>query len=114
MLTRDTAVDLDTFLRESWSGAGEPAASRAAEGSSLAIEGWQHGDAASWNASQHIGLASLIPAPCLDARSDSSRHDESRACWTCAAPPPNLDLTGEPSRFSHRFDEDGTRALIGF
>jgi len=33
---------LDTSLREAWSGAGEPAASLAAEGISLAIECWQH------------------------------------------------------------------------
>jgi transposase len=41
MLKRDTAFDVDKFLRESWSGAGEPAASLAAEGISLAIECWQ-------------------------------------------------------------------------
>jgi transposase len=37
---RDTAFDVDKFLRESWRGAGEPAASLAAEGISLAIECW--------------------------------------------------------------------------
>jgi transposase len=42
MLKRDTAFDVAKFLRESWSGAGEPAASLAAEGISLAIECWQH------------------------------------------------------------------------
>jgi transposase len=41
MCKRDTAFDLDKFLQASWSGAGEPAASRAAEGISLAIKGWQ-------------------------------------------------------------------------
>ncbi len=39
--TRDPAFDLDKFLHASWSGAGEPAASLAAEGISLTIEGWQ-------------------------------------------------------------------------
>jgi transposase len=38
---RDTAFDLDQFLQESWSRAGEPAASRAAEGISLTITCWQ-------------------------------------------------------------------------
>jgi hypothetical protein len=41
MLKRDTAFDSDTFLREEWSGGGEPAASRAAEGISLAHKCWQ-------------------------------------------------------------------------
>ncbi len=41
MLKRDTAFDWDKFLRESWSGVGEPAASLAAEGISLAIKCWQ-------------------------------------------------------------------------
>jgi transposase len=39
-LQRDTACDVDQCLRQSWSGAGEPAASRAAEGLSLALECW--------------------------------------------------------------------------
>ena len=42
LLKRDMAFDVDKFLRASWSGAGEPAASLAAEGISLAIECWQH------------------------------------------------------------------------
>jgi transposase len=37
MLTRDTAFDGDKFRHEEWSGVGEPAASRDAEGRSLAI-----------------------------------------------------------------------------
>jgi hypothetical protein len=41
MLKRDTAFALDTCLRESWSRAGEPAASLAADGISLAVECWQ-------------------------------------------------------------------------
>jgi hypothetical protein len=41
MLKRDTAFALDTCLRESWSRAGEPAASLAADGITLAIECWQ-------------------------------------------------------------------------
>jgi hypothetical protein len=41
MLKRDTAFALDKFLRQEWRGAGEPAASRAAEGISLAIACWQ-------------------------------------------------------------------------
>jgi transposase len=41
MWKRETAFDRDNFFSESWSGASEPAASRAAEGISLAIEGWQ-------------------------------------------------------------------------
>jgi Transposase IS116/IS110/IS902 family/Transposase len=41
MCKRDTAFDLDKFLQASWSGAGEPAASRAADGISLAIECWE-------------------------------------------------------------------------
>jgi transposase len=41
MGTRDTAFDLAKVLHEEWSGAGEPTASRAAEGISLAITGWQ-------------------------------------------------------------------------
>jgi hypothetical protein len=40
MLKRDTAFDIDKFFNESRSGASEPAASRAAEGISLAIECW--------------------------------------------------------------------------
>jgi transposase len=47
---RDPAFDLDKFLHESWRGAGEPAASLAAEGISLAITCWQPRDAASSNA----------------------------------------------------------------
>jgi transposase len=38
--TRDTAFDRDKFFNADWSGAREPAASRAAAGISLAIEGW--------------------------------------------------------------------------
>jgi transposase len=37
---RQTAVDLDKFFQACWSGAGEPAASRAAEGIRLASKGW--------------------------------------------------------------------------
>jgi transposase len=40
MLTRDTAVDLDKFCTAWWSGAGEPAASLAAAGISLARACW--------------------------------------------------------------------------
>jgi hypothetical protein len=40
MLKRDMAFDLDKFFCESWSRAGEPAASLAAEGVSLTIECW--------------------------------------------------------------------------
>ena len=60
-LKRDPAFDLDKFLRAEWSGAGEPAASLAAEGLSLTSECWQPWDAASWNASPHLGPASLLP-----------------------------------------------------
>jgi Transposase IS116/IS110/IS902 family len=38
---RDTAFELDPCRQASWSGAGEPTASRAAEGSSPALQGWQ-------------------------------------------------------------------------
>jgi hypothetical protein len=38
---RDPACDLDKLLHDSWSGAGAPAASRAAEGSSLTSACWQ-------------------------------------------------------------------------
>jgi transposase len=41
MLKRETAFDLDQFFHECWSGAGEPAASLAAEGISLASACWQ-------------------------------------------------------------------------
>jgi transposase len=41
LLTRDTACDLDKFFHECWSGAGEPAASRAADGISRARECWE-------------------------------------------------------------------------
>lgn len=40
-LKRETVVAMDKFFSESWSGASEPAASRAADGISLAIECWQ-------------------------------------------------------------------------
>jgi hypothetical protein len=71
MLTRDTAFDLDTFLREEWRGAGEPAVSRDADGLSLARPCSEGEHAASSNAHEHIGLSpgslrvdwTLVPAP---------------------------------------------------
>lgn len=53
--TRETAFDRDTFLHESWSGVGEPAASRDAQGMSLAIGCSSRCHAASENASEHLG-----------------------------------------------------------
>jgi hypothetical protein len=89
-------------------GAGEPAASRDAEGISLARRGWEPQEAASWNAKEPIGLVAPIPTRCLDTRSGASQQDEGRAGGTCAAPHPHLALPGARGPFSPLCEEDGT------
>jgi transposase len=51
----------------------------------------------------------LSPTLCVDLRSGSALDGVSGVGWTCAAPPPSLDLTGERVPWRLLLAEDGTR-----
>jgi transposase len=90
-LRRAMVFDLRTFRHSSWSGVGEPVASLDHHGPSL-----QQCSArpASLNASEPIGTCARTLGLCLDAHAGSCRGGAGRIGLLCAAPPPNLSLTG--------------------
>jgi transposase len=114
MVTRDTVFEMDTFLTGYGSRAGEPAASLDTHGISLnSRPGKIHKPCVIERAKGHRRF-SLIPRGGLDTCSGSLIYGAGRQRWTCAAPLPNLYLTGEHHVFSPSFAEDGMRAQICF
>jgi hypothetical protein len=107
MLKRHTAVDMDNFLRTSRSRAGEPGAARDPHGMSRQSARSKPCAAASVTAQVCIGRLSRRPGPCLAARAGSGLDDESRQRWRCAAPPPNLALTGDRDRSAMLWQRTG-------
>src|SRR5262252_2618170 len=73
LLKRTVAFALAMFLQTSGSRAGEPGASRDAEGMSLSRACATPAPAASLNAKARLGRVSLSPRACLDTRSGSCK-----------------------------------------
>jgi hypothetical protein len=114
MLTRDTVFEMDRFLNGYGSRAGEPAASLDTHGISLSYRPGKIHKLCVIERATGQRHFSLSPRGCLDTCSGSLLYGAGRQRWTCAAPLPNLVLTGEHHVFSPSFAEDGMRAQICF
>jgi transposase len=88
---RDPVFEMRTFLHGSWRGVGEPVASLDHHRPSRhKCAAWL----ASLNAEEHRGACARTLGLGLDAHSGACRGDAGRIRLMCAAPPPNLRLTG--------------------
>ena len=114
MLRRGTVFEMDTFFKGYGSRAGEPAASLDTYGINLQLVLGKTVTPCVIERGEGQRLSSLIPRGCLDTRSGSLTYGDSHPRWTCAAPLPNLQLTGEHHLFRHLFEEDGMRVQINF
>jgi transposase len=109
MLTRDTVFDRDKFLP----GEGEQSGCAwRLTGHRREAPGCRTLEALLGCVCQRAGVHRPFipePLPLIGARAGSWPYDDSRRRFPCAAPPPNLALTGERGTFSHSFAEDGLR-----
>jgi hypothetical protein len=95
IVTRDTVFQMGICLNGDGSRAGAPSASLDTHGISLPSRPWNIFKRCVIERAKGHRLSSLLPRDCLDPRSGSLTDGGGRTRLTCAAPCPNLRLTGE-------------------